>query len=107
MSAERHHTSVQCCFARLYQYKVGGLHMKTRKLPLGDRNIVGEKVTKARRKIGMKQIELLSKLQTAGVDMSVPALSLLEGQKRPVSDIELNALADILGVSVDWLLGRE
>lgn len=30
----------------------------------------------------------------------------LEGQKRPVSDIELAALADILGVSADWLLGR-
>ena len=39
--------------------------------------------------------------------MSVPALSLLEGQKRPVSAIELTALADILHVSVDWLLGRE
>ena len=57
--------------------------------------------------LGMKQVELLAKLQTNGVDMSVPALSLLEGQKRPVTDIELNALADILKVSVDWLLGRE
>lgn len=56
--------------------------------------------------LGMKQVELLAKLQTNGVDMSVPALSLLEGQKRPVTDIELNALADILKVSVDWLLGR-
>ena len=55
----------------------------------------------------MKQVELLAKLQLAGIDISVPALSLLEGQKRPVSDIELNALTDILNVSVDWLLGRE
>lgn len=55
----------------------------------------------------MKQVELLAKLQLAGIDISVPALSLLEGQKRPVSEIELNALADILNVSVDWLLGRE
>ena len=55
----------------------------------------------------MKQVELLAKLQLAGIDISVPALSLLEGQKRPVSDIELNALADILNLSVDWLLGRE
>ena len=54
----------------------------------------------------MKQTELLAQLQLAGVDMSIPALSLLEGQKRPVSDIELNALADILHVSVNWLLGR-
>ena len=74
---------------------------------MGDRNLIGSRVTEARKKIGMKQVELLAQLQLAGVDMSIPALSLLEGQKRPVSDIELNALADILNVSVDWLLGRE
>ncbi len=81
--------------------------LNTRKLELGDRNLIGARVTEARRKQNLKQNELLAKLQLAGVDMSIPALSLLEGQKRPVSDIELNALADILHVSVDWLLGRE
>ena len=81
--------------------------MKPRKLELGNRNLIGKRVTEARMELGMKQIELLGKLQLAGVDMSIPALSLLEGQKRPVSDIELNALADILCVSVDWLLGRD
>jgi transcriptional regulator with XRE-family HTH domain len=81
--------------------------MKKRILPLGDRNLIGARVTEARKRLGMKQVELLTKLQTAGIDMSIPALSLLEGQKRPVSDMELNALADILQVSVDWLMGRE
>ena len=81
--------------------------MKPRKLELGSRNLIGARVTQARKARGMKQVELLAKLQLAGVDMSIPALSLLEGQKRPVSDIELTALADILHVSVDWLLGRE
>ena len=81
--------------------------MRTRKLDLGNRNMIGARVTQARKAKGMKQVELLAKLQLAGVDLSVPALSLLEGQKRPVSDFELNALANILGVSVDWLLGRE
>ena len=80
--------------------------MRKRKLALGDRNLVGARVTQARMERGMKQTELLAQLQLAGVDLSVPALSLLEGQKRPVSDIELNALADILKVSPDWLLGR-
>jgi transcriptional regulator with XRE-family HTH domain len=51
--------------------------------------------------------ELLARLQTEGIEISIPALSLLEGQKRPVSDLELNALANILDVSVDWLLNRE
>ena len=83
-----------------------GDYVKTRKLPRGDRNIVGARVAEARLALGMKQNELLAGLQTAGIEISTPALSLLEGQKRPVSDIELNALADILKVSVDWLLGR-
>ena len=81
--------------------------LKPRKLELGNRNLIGARVTAARKALGMKQTELLAQLQLAGVDMSTPALSLLEGQKRPVSDIELAALADILNVSVDWLLGRE
>ena len=81
--------------------------MKTRKLALGDRNMIGARVTEARVRMGMKQIDLLAKLQVSGIDISIPALSLLEGQKRPVSDFELCALADALHVSVGWLLGRE
>lgn len=80
--------------------------MRTRKLELGNRNLIGARVTEARLRLGMKQVDLLAKLQIAGIEISIPALSLLEGQKRPVSDIELNALADILRVDVDWLLGR-
>ena len=80
--------------------------MKQRRLELGSRNIVGARVTEARQMRGMKQVELLARLQTRGIDISVPALSLLEGQKRPVTDIELAALSDVLGVSVDWLLGK-
>lgn len=81
--------------------------MRKRKLALGDRNKIGARVTQRRLELGIKQTELLARLQTRGVQISAPALSLLEGQKRPVSDIELDALADILGVSTDWLLGRE
>lgn len=80
--------------------------MKLRRLELGSKNLVGARVTEARQMRGMKQVELLAQLQTRGIDISVPALSLLEGQKRPVTDIELAALSDVLGVSVDWLLGR-
>lgn len=81
--------------------------MKKRKLPLGDQNMIGERVTIARNNIKMKQVELLRELHLSGIEISTPALSLLEGQKRPVVDFELNAIADILNVSVDWLLGRE
>ena len=81
--------------------------MKIRKLELGDKNIIGARVTKARKIKGMKQKELLAKLQLKGVEISTPALSLLEGQKRPVSDFELKAISEVLNVSVDWLLGDE
>lgn len=81
--------------------------MRTRKLALGCQNMVGAKVTLARKRLGMKQVELLAQLQLRGIEISVPALSLLEGQKRPVNDFELCALSEILNVSVNWLLGKE
>ena len=81
--------------------------MKKRILALGAKNIVGARVTEARNNLNMKQNELLAKLQLDGVEISTPALSLLEGQKRPVTDIELKALAKNLQVSVDWLLKNE
>ena len=89
---------------RIIKPEAGGVGLKTRKLELGTKNLVGARVTQARLARGMKQIELLAQLQLSGVDLSVPALSLLEGQKRPVTDKELCALADALHVSVDWLL---
>ena len=51
--------------------------MKPRKLALGDRNIIGKRVTEARMAQGMKQVELLAKLQLTGIYLSIPALSLL------------------------------
>lgn len=79
--------------------------MNKRKLALGDRNIIGARVTEARAAQGILQKDLLARLQVKGVDISLPALSLLEGQQRPVSDIELKALAEVLQVDVRWLLG--
>jgi len=81
--------------------------LKKRKLALGDRNMIGDRVTEARLAKGTKQNELLVKLQTVGIEISTHALSVLESQKRPVSDIELNAIANVLNASVDWLLSRE
>ena len=80
--------------------------MKLRKR-VGTRNICGARVTQARKNLGMKQKELLARLQVAGVDLSESTLSKLEGQTRAVSDRELLAIADILGISVAHLLGRE
>ena len=81
--------------------------MNTRKLGLGNRNLVGRRVTEARRALGITQVQLLARLQVRGVDLSASGLSKLEGQVRYVTDFELLALADILSVSVQWLLTGE
>ena len=78
----------------------------TRKLVLGNRNIVDARVTEARSAAGILPKDLLARFQVSGMEISHPALSLLEGQERPVSDIEFKALAEILNVDVRWLLGQ-
>ena len=81
--------------------------MRTRKQKLGDRNLIGSKVEKIRKRNGMKQKELLAQLQVNGIDMNASGLSKLEGQLRAVTDIELVALADVLGVSINDLVERD
>ena len=81
--------------------------MRVRKQELGNRNIAGARVEQRRKAIGMKQKDLLTQLQVRGVDLNASGLSKLEGQIRSINDYELLALADVLGVSVNWLLGLE
>lgn len=81
--------------------------MRVRKQQLGDRNIAGERVEQRRKAIGMKQKDLLTQLQVRGIDLNASGLSKLEGQLRSINDFELVALADVLGVSINWLVGQE
>lgn len=71
---------------------------------MGTKNLIGARVESARKNQNMKQKELLAQLQVRGVDLNASGLSKLEGQIRYVTDMELLALSDILGVSVMWLL---
>lgn len=81
--------------------------MRTRKQELGDKNIIGARVEQQRKVIGMKQKDLLAQLQIRGIDLNSSGLSKLEGQLRGVADYELKAIAEVLGVSVNWLLEIE
>jgi len=80
--------------------------MRLRNQPIGDRNIVGARIEETRKKMGMKQKDLLAQLQVKGLDMNASGLSKLEGQIRYVPDFELLAISEVLGVSVDYLLGK-
>lgn len=74
-----------------------------------NKNIIGERVRLARNRTVPKitQSDLLARLEVRGVILEKTAISKIEAKTRPVTDIELVALADALGVSVLWLLSLD
>lgn len=78
---------------------------KPRKVPIGNRNIVGARIVQIRKEKQIKQKDFVAALQTRGMDISDTGMSRLEGQNRLVQDFELPILAQTLGVSVEYLLG--
>ena len=81
--------------------------MKPRKAEYGDKNICGANVERIRKALGMKQATLVARMQLAGVDINPSSLSKLEGQIRIASDIELKAISQILGVTMEELVRTE
>lgn len=73
----------------------------------GKCNISGPRIREARVKEGMSQEELAVRMQLAGLQMGQMAVSRIETGKRMVPDFELPLLAAALGVTTDWLLGKE
>ena len=52
------------------------------------------------------QTDLIARLQVSGILIDQSTLSKIENQQRPVTDIEVVALAKALKVSTEWLLGE-
>lgn len=73
---------------------------------LVSKNIIGERVRQARKDAEppITQMDLVARLQTAGVKIDQSGLSKLESGRRPVTDIEVVELAKALKVEVGWLL---
>ena len=80
--------------------------MKPRKLPYGEKNICGANIERVRKEKGLKQLEVVAQLQVAGVDINPSSYSKLEGQRRLASDIEVQAIARILGVPIEDLFAE-
>ena len=78
--------------------------MRTRVKNPGDSNIIGRRVEIRRKQLGLKQNEVVARLQIEGVDINASSYSKLEGQVRKVSDIEMKALCSILDLSPNDLL---
>ena len=72
----------------------------------GKNNLCGEKIRALRLAYPSKlsQRALADKMQLIGIDVDKNAIQRIECGKRFITDIELKALAEIFGVSVDELL---
>ena len=72
----------------------------------GKNNICGEKLAALRKQAlpKMSQRALADKLQLLGIDLDKNAIQRIECGKRFVTDIELKAFEQILGITTDELL---
>jgi transcriptional regulator with XRE-family HTH domain len=73
------------------------------------KNIIGRRVAEARQncKPALTQDALSGRVARLGIQLDRAAIAKIENNHRRVLDYELKALADVLGVAVNWLLGDE
>lgn len=77
------------------------------KQPQQRMNITGQNIRKAREKAKLTQKELSIKLETMAVYVCRGSLSRIENGSRIVTDIELQAIADVLHISINSLFDGE
>ena len=70
----------------------------------GQKNLIADNLIELRKTHHISQRLLAYKLQLAGYDMDKNVITRIETNKRYVTDIELKALAQVLGVPVEDLL---
>lgn len=70
----------------------------------GKKNLCGDRIREARQKARMSQSDLAAKIQIAGVTMERDSISRIEIGTRFVADYELKVFAEVLNVTVEWLL---
>lgn len=74
----------------------------------GEKNLISSRLIELRRQQNLSQRDLAHKLQLAGYDMDKNVITRIETNKRYVTDIELRALSQVLGVSYAYLIdGKE
>lgn len=69
-------------------------------------NITGKRIKSARIKAGLSQQKLSDKLELSAVYVCRGSVSRIENGERAVTDIEIDAISKVLGVSLDYLFGR-
>ena len=70
-------------------------------------NIIGGRIREARINAGLSQKQLSDKLELLAVYTCRGSVSRIETGKRAITDIEIDAISKVLGVSLDYLFGRD
>ena len=73
----------------------------------GRKNLCGDRVREARFNRRYSQSDLAAKLQVSGIALERDSISRIEIGTRFVADYELMILADVLDVTMEWLIGRD
>ena len=73
----------------------------------GKKNICGDRIRLARLGKRLSQMDLARMLQLQGVPAERDIISRMEIGDRLVTDYEVVTIAEVLDVSVVWLLGKE
>lgn len=73
----------------------------------GQKNISGDRIHQVRATKRISQADLAARMQVKGVFIEREAISKIETGDRFVTDYELMIFADVLGVTMDWLTGKE
>ena len=73
----------------------------------GEKNLISSRLIELRKQQNLSQRDLAHRLQLAGYDMDKNVITRIETNKRYVTDIELRALSEVLGVSYAFLIDGE
>lgn len=73
----------------------------------GQKNISGDRIHQVRATKRISQADLAARMQVKGVFIEREAISKIETGDRFVTDYELMIFAEVLGVTMDWLTGKE
>lgn len=74
---------------------------------IGRNNIVGRKMYRYRKSLGISQREVADKLQDLGLAVDKNAVQRMESGERFITDIELVYLSKIYNVTVEELYGSD
>lgn len=73
----------------------------------GQKNISGDRIHQIRTTKRISQADLAARMQVNGVMIEREAISKIETGDRFATDYELLKFAEVLGVTMDWMTGKE